>query len=268
MHLKTLEEHIESTAEMAKMAFYYTSRWMKQVYAPEKTLQESLSCHTPLFFHGLGFPVKDEWQNIELCLKIFDAAEKFADKTPEEFENAMWQACKDGIIERATELYPRSRGMITPPSWNCGSLKYDPPTAEAPKQVSMHIYNTVSPHSFFENPHYLILCFLLLMKEAEVRYNADTLFCSSWLNDRPRWLAYFPEEWQENLSPRNFDRLTGMTVGDWGSIYDARGCLNTKHIALVRETGKLPYCPRKSHCSFKAMREHLAKLDRKINLYE
>ena len=133
MHLKTLEEHIESTAEMAKMAFYYTARWMKQIYAPEKTLQESLSCHTPLFFHGLGFTVKDEWQNIELCRKIFDAAEKFADLAPGEFENAMWQTCKDGIIERASEIYPRSRGMITPPMWFQSHFQ------EAPKMLMVGI---------------------------------------------------------------------------------------------------------------------------------
>lgn len=157
--------------------------------------------------------------------------------------------------------------MITPPTWNCGSLKYDPPTAENPKRVSLHIYNTISPNSFFENPDYLILCFLLLMKEAELRYGADTLFCSSWLNDRPRWLEYFPEERQENLSPRNVDRLTGMTVGDWGSIYDARGCLNARYVAMVRDSGKLPFVPRRSHCSFAAMRKHLAKISGKMDLF-
>ena len=260
MQLKTLEEHVNATEEMARMAFYYTARWMKKVYAPQKSPGESLSCHTPLFFHGLGFPVKDEWNKIGICRRILDAAEQFADLAPEEFEAAMWEATGKDIGARAAEIYPRSRGMITPAGWNCGSLKYDPPTPDKPKQISLHIYNTVSPHSFFEYPDYLISCFLLVMREAELRYGADTLFCSSWLNDHLRWLEYFPAEWQENLSPRNFDRLTGMTVGDWGAIYDARGCLKAKYVAMVRESGKLPFCPRRSHCSFEAMRAHLAEL--------
>ena len=77
-----------------------------------------------------------------------------------------------------------------------------------------------------------------------------------------------PGEWQENLSPRDPDRLTGMTVGDWGSIYDARGCMNEKHLTMVRESGKLPYSPRKSFCSFQAMRRHLAQLNKKMDIYE
>lgn len=263
MQLKTLEEHIASTGEMAKMAFYYTARWMKRLYAPEKSMGESLCCHTPLFFHGLGFPAKEEWQKNELCLKLLASAEEFSALVPDEFESAMWRANGDAINARAAEIYPRSRGMITPAGWNCGSLKYDPPSPETPKRISFHIYNTVSPRSFFQDPEYLILCFQLMMKESELRYGADTLFCSSWLNDRPRWLAYFPEEWQKNLSPRNFDRLTGMTVGDWGSIYDPRGCLNSVYVTMVRETGKLPFCPRKSFCSFAAMRAHLEQLSRR-----
>ena len=267
MPLKTLAEHLLSTEQMAKMSFFYTSRWMRQIYAPEKSAGESLSCHTPLFFHGLGFSVKAEWQDIPLCRQLLSSADELSTLPPEEFEEAMWSVSGKAISARAAELYPRSRGMITPASWNCGSLKYDPPTEDEPKRVAFHIYNTVSPNSFFANPDYLILCFLLLMKEAELRYGADTLFCSTWLNDRPRWLAYFPEEWQNNLSPRNFDRLTGMTVGDWGSIYDARGCLNAKYVAMVREQGKLPFAPRKSHCSFAAMREHLEKLPAAQNLF-
>ena len=268
MYLKTLEEHIFSTEQMAKMAFFYAARWMTRVYAPEKSMGENLSCHTPLFFHGLGFTVKEEWSKIELAGKLLEDAAKFADSTPDEFENIMWQNNKAAITARAAELYPRSRGMGTPPGWNCGSLKYDPPNAENPRRVSFHIYNTVSPHSFFRHPDYLILCFLLLMREAELRYGADTLFCSSWLNDHPRWLEFFPGEWQENLSPRDPDRLTGMTVGDWGSIYDARGCMNEKHLTMVRESGRLPYSPRKSFCSFQAMRRHLAQLNKKMDIYE
>ena len=104
------------------------------------------------------------------------------------------------------------------------------------------------------------MCFKLLMKETELRYGADTLTTTTWLNDRPRWLAFFPEEWQQNLSPRDEKRIPGVTVGDWGPIINARGCINPKWEALIRETGHLPYCVRTGFCSYTAMRRHLDEL--------
>ena len=258
--LKTLEEHILSIETMARLCFFYASRWLKGEFAPEKSMSECVSKHTPLLFHGLIHYDMEKWQEIPLCRLIMETADKLAPLPPDLFEEEMWALCGKEINARAEETYPDSRGVGTPPSWNCGTLKYDPPRAETPRTCAFHIYNTVSPHSIFEDPEYLILCFKLLMKETELRYGADTLTTTTWLNDRPRWLAFFPEEWQQNLSPRDEKRIPGVTVGDWGPIINARGCINPKWEALIRETGHLPYCVRTGFCSYTAMRRHLDEL--------
>lgn len=258
--LKTMEEHILSIEKMARLSFFYASRWLKGELAPEKSLRECLSNHTPLLFHGLIHYEKEEWPRIPVCRLIMESADQLAHLTPDEFEEAMWERCGSAISDRARETFPRSRGIGTPPSWNCGTLKYDPPRPDTPRTCDFHIYNTVAPHSIFEDTEYLVLCFRLLMKETELRYGAHTLRCSTWLNDRPRWLSFFPEEWQRNLSPRDPDRIPGVTVGDWGPIIDARGCINPKWDNFIRENGRLPYCQRSSSCSYAAMRAHLASL--------
>ena len=258
-NLKTLDEHILSIEKMARLSFFFASRWLKGELAPEKSMSDCLSNHTPLLFHGLIRYERDKWQEIPECRLIMESADKCAHLAPEEFEEAMWEMCGSAVEERARETYPHSRGIGTPPSWNCGSLKYDPPHPETPRTCAFHIYNTIAPHSIFEDTEYLICCFKLLMKETELRYGADTLTTTTWLNDRPRWLAFFPEEWQRNLSAPE-KRLPGVTVGDWGPIIDARGCINPKWDAFIREKGRLPYACRKSHCSHAAMRAHLETL--------
>lgn len=258
--LKSLEEHLFSIETMARLSFFYAARWLKMEFAPEKSMSDCLSCHTPLLFHGLICYDREKWQEHPACRLIMDEADKLADLAPDRFENAMWEKCGAAIRQRAEETYSDSRGIGTPPSWNCGSLKYDPPRPETPNVCAFHIYNTVPPHSIFEDTEYLVCCFRLLMKETELRYGADTLTTSTWLNDRSRWLKFFPDEWQQNLSPRDTGRLPGVTVGDWGFIIDARGCINPKWDLYIRENGRFPFYQRKSHCSYTAMRQHLDTL--------
>ena len=72
---------------------------------------------------------------------------------------------------------------------------------------------------FMTTPLHLPVCFMELMDRGEKEYGYDTLTTGTWLNDTPRWLAMFPEEWINNLS--------GSDDGfGWHFVVTARGTFN------------------------------------------
>jgi hypothetical protein len=192
---------------------------------------------------------------------MLDRADRLADLEPEEFEEAMWNEIKELAAKRAELNYPNAVGVKAPASWNCGSLKYDPPSEHPnldPDQVTFHIANAVGPKSIFDDPDYLPHCFLLLMKEAEFRFGSHTLFTSTWLNEREAFLNCFPQEWRDNMAPRPAERpVPPWSFGTWGQLVTRRGTINPKAEQFVRENGYLKYICRPSHCSFESMRKHL-----------
>ena len=152
--LKSMEEHLQSIEDMARFAFFYAAEYLKP-RLPEKSLFEAIGDHTILLFHGLEFREKDKFDEIGLCRLLKEAADRFSEYPAADFEEAMWEHCKNALRERAAELYGKSRGIGTPASWNCGSLKYDLPAPEEPSLCRFHIYNTVAPNSLFADPEYL-----------------------------------------------------------------------------------------------------------------
>lgn len=144
--------------------------------------------------------------------------------------------------------------------YQCGSLKYDPPAKDDPKTVAFHIGNVVAPKSIFADPGYLENCFFDLMKQTEKKYGADSMKTTTWLNSLPKWLEYFPEEWHKNLQSEQQDPQ--WHFGYWGQFLSAKGTFNEKYGKILRETGKFPFYPRASSCTFAALKKHLQeKLD-------
>jgi len=255
---KTLKEHKEYVEQMCRISFFFARRWLKE-QTPEKTIGELLRDHTPLLFHALNYLDYDtKWDNPD-CTKIMDMASKFQNMSPSEFEERMWTEIKEPALERAEKFYPVSVGVKMPEDWNVGSLKYDPPKPNLPANYCcFHIANALAPRSIYDDPRHLPECFLELMERSEKEYGYDTLWTATWLNDTPRWLAIFPEEWTKNLSPG--DTLASWHFGFWGQMVTARGTFNEKAGRYVRENGMLKYKIRASHCSFASMRKHLTAL--------
>ncbi len=250
--VKTLEEHLEFVREVARLSFSFA--WKLQAKLPEENLSDIIRLHTMLYYHILNLPADKPRPELSACKA----------ESAEEFEESMWTRTKDFILSRATEFYPDSIGMpgyIKPEfHWNCGSLKYDPPHPELPKTLCVfHIANTTAPRSIFEVKGHLLECFEKLIRDSEKEYGYTTLYTMTWLNEREEFLHYFPQEWRDNLSPRE-SRVPGWTVGDWGQLLTGRGLLNPKTAAFVRENGFLKYGSRSSRCSFESMKKHLAFL--------
>jgi hypothetical protein len=251
---KTLEEHKAYVEQMARISFFFV-RQLKEKN-PEKSAGELLRDHTPLFFHALNYPdYETKWDNPDCQLIMRKSTEK-QNLPSQEFENSMYAEIKDLAMERAERYYPASVGMALPADWNVRSLKYDPPKPNLPQgYCCFHIANALSPKSIFDDPEHLPGCFMELMDRSESEYGYNTLYTSSWLNDKPEWLRLFPKEWSDNLSPRNNDIY--WHFGYWGQLVTARGTFNEKAGKYVREHCELNYKCRSSHCSFAAMRTHL-----------
>jgi len=82
--------------------------------------------------------------------------------------------------------------------------------------------------------------------------------CGSWLNSHPRWLALFPQEWTDSLSPA--DCSVQWHLGFWGQFITARGTFHERNAAKFRDSGQMPFPYRTAYCTFNALRTHLDAL--------
>jgi len=250
--VKTLAEHLDFVEAVSRLSFWYS--WQLRSLLPDESLSDIIRKHTMLYYHILQLPA--DQPRCEL--------EALAAANSSEFEEAMWSRCRDFIIAKATEFYPDSIGMpgyINKPKygWNCGSLKYDAPHKDPSLDgcCVFHIANGTAPQSIFAVPGHLLECFEKLIHDSEKEYGYTVLYTMTWLNDREDFLAYFPQEWRDNLSPRDEKHIPSWNIGDWGQLITARGLLNSKGADFLRENGRLKYYNRKSRCSFENMKKHL-----------
>jgi hypothetical protein len=258
LDLKSLEEHRGFVRSMARISFWFAFHWRCE--HPEDRIGQIVQGRTPLFLHALDLTTdRDEscpqWQT------LLATAEDQVGRVdgPDDFEDVMFDHARGFLDERAEQSYPTSVGVQVSPAWNVGSLKYDPPRDGLPANYcNFHIANSVFPKSIFDDPAHLPACFVEMMDRGQEEYGYDTLHTTTWLNDRACWLALFPKEWHDNLSPRNGN--IGWTFGHWGQLVTARGTFSEQAGRHVREHGALRYACRNSHCSFEAMRTHLSHL--------
>ncbi len=198
------------------------------------------------------------WPGIEAGLSEIYSRLRKSGGTADEFEAAGYGLCEGSLKACAENSYHNGDYWAAFGTYQCGSLKFDAPSEEEPRRVSFHIKNALAPRSIFEDPGYLPSCLFDLMDKAAKEYGADTLQTETWLNSLPKWLELFPPEWMDNMGPDCKD--VGWGYGHWGQFISARGCFNRKYGDVLRRTGDFPFWPRKSHCSFKALKGHLESL--------
>ena len=256
--VKTPAEHRDYVRAMARISFHFAYRWCQA--HPDESIAEAISKRTPLFHHALNL-LRNEgeshpaWQ--DLMARAATVSPEVADA--EEFEEIMFGHVREFADERAAMFYAGSVGVMLPKDWNVRSLKYDPPHEHLPPgYCNFHIANALAPRSILADPKHLPECFLEMMDRTEKEYGYHTLHTNTWLNEEPRWLALFPQEWHDNLGPPS--DTVHWHFGYWGQLVNARGTLNEQAAQHVRDGGTFRYLPRSSHCAFAAMREHLGKV--------
>jgi hypothetical protein len=266
--VKTFDEHRDYFFEIVKLKLWFVFGWLRE--HPDETFlfafRERIDIYrkTNLYMGGpLPAPVvrfaDPRWQALETKLEsIFQAHRNAATAAAFEAEGF---ACLMPTIEAGAVLdYARELSGEFMKGFQCGSLRYDPPTPEQPTTTPIHIVNAVRPKSIFDDSAYLPACLEAVMAGAARDFGADRIGTSTWLNSHPRWLALFPAEWQANLEPPEGRQDVRGNYGYWGQFITAQGTFNAKYGARLRATGKLPYPPKVSSCSFAALRDHLKTL--------
>jgi len=256
---KSLQEHREYLHEIVKLMLFFTWRWkaahleepLRDILRKRVDIYRKTSVNTgPLNPAELRFD-SPEWLNLEAELEA--AHQKFR-TDPNGFERRGFDIFKVTIDERLERDFNDRSGLA---GYQCGSLRFDEHEGkdEVPV-IGFHIANARAPSSIFDDPAYLPRCFMDLMDQTERKYHSSRLGTSTWLNSAPRWLELFPQEWLDNLGPESKD--VQWHYGFWGQFISSRGTLNHKAAEHLRRTGELLFYPRKSNCSFAAMREKCA----------
>ncbi len=257
--VKSREEHVEFTLDMTRLALNFV--WQCKLSNPDEALEHIMwkrSCLLWLY----GYKDGDESHVPELR-GLLRETETVGDVDAETFEERLFAAIAPFAERKAKENYLTD--IVPPENYTVGSLRYDPPLPELPRNhCNFHITNAVTPKSIFSDPGYLPECFIELMDASEKEHVYDTLRTYTWLNENPKWLLLFPEEWHDNLSEPD-NRVWG-NLGYWGQFLTARKTFNFKAGGFFRSHGRLQYRPRSSFCSFTAMRRHLEKLTTKVQV--
>lgn len=165
------------------------------------------------------------------------------------------------LVEQALER--QWRIFQDGPKMKCGSLTYHQPETAMPHVIAVHIANALAPHSIFDDPDYLARHLLTFMDQTEAEFGVTHIHCGSWLNSHPRWLAFFPEEYQQSLSAPDED--IQWHLGFWGQFINARGGFHQRNADQFRATGRLPFNFRTADCSFQALRGHLINQQRAVS---
>ena len=257
------EDHHEFIREQARLELNFLWRWLES--HPGEDFKDALRGRVdltrktdPRICYLDKVPVNYShagWPRIEAGLSGIFTKLKACGGTAEDFEDAAYKLCSDDLLACAEFSYHHGDYWAAFDTYQCGSLKFDPPAKDTPKTVSFHIKNALAPKSIFDDPGYIPGCLLDLMEKAEKQYGADTIQTDTWLNSLPKWTAIFPEEWQHNMGPENKD--VGWGYGHWGQFISASGKFNRKYGDILRSTGEFPFWPRKSHCSINSLKRHL-----------
>jgi hypothetical protein len=254
---KTVEEHAEFLREMVKLQLWFLWRWRR--LHPEESFQTAIRSRVDIFrktdlnkglsknTYSAGDFTLPEWLAFEA------RAERLCGETAsaELFERRAWEEVFRPAVEARVERdFSEGDGLD---DFQCGSLRYTIPKP-GQTRIGFHIGNRVSPRSLFADPAYLPACFLQLMDETE-RLGATELSTGTWLNSFPKWLALFPKDWHDRLTPCPIE--ISWSLGHWGQFVNARGTFNVRHGQLMRRSGALPFQNRSSWCGFASMRAHL-----------
>lgn len=120
----------------------------------------------------------------------------------------------------------------------------------------LHFRNALSPESFLDHEEYFADNLLRVLDEAEKAYHYTVVTSFTWLNSLPKFLRFFPEIWQKNVSDIHAERVYN-NFGFLGQLVNSSGMLNRKTADYLVRTGKLLYTPKRCRCTFDELREHL-----------
>ncbi len=244
---KTFDEHLDYLLESVRLMLWFLPGWLAA--HPEEGFVDALRGRVDIYrkteVNPAGInPQTLHWDDPRWAAMEAAAALCFADqRAPAAFAAAAFPIFEASVRARAPRDFADDSRLD---GYTYGSIRFDPP-APGERRVSIHIANARQPASLFADPAYLPACLRETMRRA-AEYGADELGTFTWLNEHPAWLALFPACWQARMSAPNED--IQWHYGYWGQFINARGGFNHKLAAHFRATGRMPYLPRYSWCTF------------------
>lgn len=264
---KTLEEHREYLYEIVKLQLFYLHARLTEI-DPNETFQHVIRNRVDIYRKTEANPGPlnppelffdaPAWLTMEnQAQKLMEKYNSSSESDRKNFEEEAFLVFKDSIDQRC------ERDFLDPTvlaRYQCGSLRHN---LELDQNgfLGFHIANSVRPHSIYDNPLHIPRCLRALLRVAEETYHAKGLATGTWLNSTERWIACFPAAWKANLSaPSDPVRNAGWHYGWWGQFISARGTLQKKNAAYMREHKTFPYLPRSSYATIAEFKEHLANI--------
>jgi hypothetical protein len=256
---KSFAEHKEYLHEIVKLQLWFLWHWKQkhQDQSISSILRNRVDIYRKTNINeGTLNPELVDFEDlrwVELEQKTVELYDKYL-SLPSLFERQAFSVFKPEIDARAERDFDEVPYVFY---FKCGSLTFDPPKPERPNSVFFHVANAISPRSFLEEKKYILDCFMCLLNKSASEYNVERIETTTWLNSYPKWLHYFPEEWNNNMSEPDDDVM--WHYGFWGQFITKRGLFDARLGKRLRETGAFPFLPCHSACSIASMKEHVFK---------
>jgi len=125
------------------------------------------------------------------------------------------------------------------------------------RHAALHFFNACAPRSPFRNVRSLAFDLRTLIRDCRHQHpTVQMLWCQSWLNSLPAFLALFPETWRasavvrtlEDTDARSCGRACLNTHNWWGQFMRSDGGFHEERGRRFRESGgTFPYPNRVCH---------------------
>jgi len=261
MYAKSLEDHRQYLLDMIRLKLWFLWGWLKD--HPDEAFVQAFQHRIDIYRKTnirYEVPVPRDGDEHPKWFALVAEAEALYEQCKDDpdasrFEELGFDLLQDTVSKRAGNDCREGFELV---GFQCGSLRYDAPKPQFPKRSGFHIANAVAPMSIFRDPTHIPDCLMDLMDRVEAEYGAEEVCTGTWLNSHPKWLRNFPQEWMDNMEPRN--GRVGSSNAHWGQFINAKGLFNAPLAQKLRETGRLPYSSQGSWCTIKALREHLLPL--------
>ncbi len=262
-------EHLDYLVSSIRLMLWFT--WHSIDEHPEETFVDTIQKRTdiwrrtslnPSYLATTGIQDKfesPEWRELLRILEDLYIRNR-REGSAQGFEDESIAFLMSYLSPRVERDLKDIQNKIELGSFQCGSLKYNKePNPNCPRRIEFHIGNACYPASPFDDPLHFPRCFMDLINQCEDKFNVTEIGTGTWMNSAARWMKLFPQEWQENLGPPNYD-VRGH-YGFWGQFMTGRKTFNHKMGYRFRETGHIPFPSRYSWCTIEAMRSHLRFLN-------
>jgi hypothetical protein len=138
------------------------------------------------------------------------------------------------------------------------------------RHAALHFFNAYSPLSPFDHVRSVACSLRALICDCRQRHpTVRTLWCQTWLNSHPAFLALFPKPWPDSAAVRTIEDADRRSCGRallnthnwWGQFMRSDGTFHKGRAQRFRESGgRFPFSNRLCHAGIDEIDDFLANL--------